>query len=89
MDISRSLKLRDKALSRIYDVYGSAKSYYSTSAQLFEVEEFSKWMQCDCYGYIIKEDDVEIDSCWGFIGFDYCIEAAKEAGAEKIEEVDA
>jgi len=39
MDISRSLKLRDKAMSRIYDAYACAKIYHSTSAQLFEAEQ--------------------------------------------------
>lgn len=43
-----------------------------------EVAEFSKYVNGEVYGYVIPELD---DSCWGFIGLDWCIEAAKEAAA--------
>lgn len=45
-----------------------------------EVEEFSRYLGGETYGYVIKgEDGEEYDSCWGFIGLEYAIEAAKEA----------
>jgi len=35
-----------------------------------EVETFSQWANGDVYGFIIKEDGEETDSCWGFYGMD-------------------
>jgi hypothetical protein len=50
-----------------------------------EVETFNQWLNGECYGYVIKDEDgSDIDSCWGFLGYDTVVEAAKEAGAEKI-----
>jgi len=50
-----------------------------------EVEGFGQWLNGECYGYVIKgEDGSDSDSCWGFLGYDTVVEAAKEAGAEKI-----
>jgi hypothetical protein len=43
-----------------------------------EVEIYSQWANGQVYGFITKDPDgEEIDSCWGFYGFDYCIEEAK------------
>lgn len=43
------------------------------------VDEFSKWLQGDCWGYRILDDDgTEVASCWGFIGREYAEEQAKE-----------
>lgn len=49
-----------------------------------EVEEFGQWLNGETYGYIITEDGVEVDSCWGFIGRDCAESAAKEDGAEEV-----
>lgn len=54
------------------------------------VSEFSKWLNGDCYGYIIEDPDGEhLDSCWGFIGDEYAMQAARESAdyyAKKAEE---
>jgi len=48
-----------------------------------EVEEFSKYVGGECYGYVVEDPDgEEHDSCWGFIGFDYVKQAAREAAQE-------
>ncbi|WNL50818.1 hypothetical protein RPALISO_231 [Ruegeria phage RpAliso] len=46
-----------------------------------EVEEYSKYANGECYGFRVldEEDGEELDSCWGFLGFDYVKEAATEA----------
>ena len=47
-----------------------------------EVAEYGAWCNGEVYGYTVSEPgdpDTEADSCWGFIGFDYVREAAKEA----------
>jgi len=45
-----------------------------------EVEEYSKYLGGEVYGFIVKDaNGEEVDSCWGFIGLEYAIEAAKEA----------
>jgi hypothetical protein len=47
-----------------------------------EVNEYSQWCNGEVYGYTVSEPEdpeTKADSCWGFIGFDYVREAAKEA----------
>ena len=45
-----------------------------------EVEEYDKYIRGEVYGYEIQfADDVDPDSCWGFIGYDHCMEAARDA----------
>ena len=45
-----------------------------------EVEEYDKYLRGDCWGFIIETPDgQEIDSCWGHIGLEWAIEAAKDA----------
>ena len=41
-----------------------------------EVEEYDTYLRGEVYGYTIKKDDDDIDSCWGMYGYDYCKEAA-------------
>ena len=43
-----------------------------------EVKTYNQYLCGDVYGFIIKKDDEETDSCWGFYGTDAAIEAAKE-----------
>jgi hypothetical protein len=44
------------------------------------VEEYGKWCNGECYGYIIETADGEdLDSCWGFIGDEYCMSEARSA----------
>ena len=33
-----------------------------------EVEAYDYYLTDQCYGYQLFEGDVEIDSCWGFLG---------------------
>jgi|TARA_R110000851_G_scaffold281736_1_gene435207 hypothetical protein len=35
-----------------------------------EVDTFSQWASGDVYGFVLKEDGEETDSCWGFYGMD-------------------
>lgn len=45
-----------------------------------EVKEYDQYLSGDVYGYVVKDkftDDV-LDSCWGFYGYDYCEQEAKE-----------
>lgn len=47
------------------------------------VEEYDKWLTNDVWGYVIEDQDGnELDSCWGFYGYEYCKqEATKTAKA--------
>jgi hypothetical protein len=46
------------------------------------VEEYSKWLQGDCWGYQIEEaNGAVVDSLWGMIGREYAEKCAKEAMA--------
>lgn len=47
-----------------------------------EIKEFSAYMEGEVYGYeILDKDDEVVESCWGFIGYEHCKEAADEAFA--------
>jgi hypothetical protein len=44
------------------------------------VESWSNWLNGEVYGYQVQDDKGEVlDSCWGFIGYEHCEEAAKES----------
>lgn len=42
-----------------------------------EVETFNQYINGEVYGYTITKEDEEVDSCWGYFGYDYCLEEAK------------
>jgi len=45
-----------------------------------EIDEFSKFLGGEVYGYVIKDKDGnDLDSCWGYIGLDWVRQYAKEA----------
>lgn len=47
-----------------------------------EVDEYGKWANGEVYGFrVLDEDGEEEDSCWGHIGLEWAIEAAKEAAS--------
>jgi hypothetical protein len=60
-----------------------------------EVEEFSKYLNGECYGFVISRPKCceacgntssdELDSCWGFIGFEYAKQSAIEAADGVLE----
>ena len=41
------------------------------------VKEYDDYLRGECFGYSVKKGEEELDSCWGFIGREYCIEEAK------------
>lgn len=41
-----------------------------------EIDEYDKYLRGDVYGYIVS-DGKELESCWGFFGYDYCVSEAK------------
>jgi hypothetical protein len=42
------------------------------------VEEFGRWINGECYGFIIEDEHgEEIDSCWGFIGHEVALAEAE------------
>ena len=44
-----------------------------------EVKYYSQWASGDVWGYVITDvNGDEVDSCWGFIGQEWAIEAAKD-----------
>jgi hypothetical protein len=44
-----------------------------------EVEEYARYLEGDCYGYVVADDTPFHDSCWGFIGFKYAKQEANQA----------
>lgn len=49
-----------------------------TATLLSEVDVYDQYMSGDVCGYTVLVDGNVMDSCWGFYGFDYCLEQAKE-----------
>jgi len=50
-----------------------------------EVETLDQYLTGQVYGYVITHKKQEVDSCWGFYGYDYCVQSAKEAVDDDIE----
>lgn len=47
-------------------------------AMTAEIEEYSRWANGECYGFVIKDRNGEmVESCFGFIGYEYAEEEAK------------
>lgn len=47
---------------------------------MVEVETYNQYLTGEVYGYVIfGPDGKERDSCWGYYGLDYALEAAREA----------
>lgn len=47
-----------------------------------EVEEYDQYLTGDVWGYVVTMEDedgkeVDEDSCWGFFGYNYCLEEAQ------------
>jgi hypothetical protein len=55
-----------------------------------EAETYADFLEGNAYGYTVEDaDGVELDSCWGFYGFDYCKDAAHDSAAHIAEQVTA
>ncbi len=51
------------------------------------VEQYSRYIEGECYGYTVTSPSgEELDSCWGFIGWDYAKEAANESADSQTPE---
>jgi len=44
-----------------------------------EVDIYNQYLSGDVYGFSITRDGEVVDGCWGFYGFDYCLEEAKKS----------
>ena len=44
---------------------------------LSEVKTYDQYLTGDIYGYIITKDDIDVDSCWGFYGYDETLKEAR------------
>lgn len=48
---------------------------------LAEAREYAAYLSGDIYGYVVSDEDDDIlESCWGFIGYDYAVEEAHAIG---------
>lgn len=44
------------------------------------LETYTQWCNGDVWGYkVFDDDDEEVDSCWGFFGYEYAEQEAKSA----------
>jgi hypothetical protein len=53
--------------------------YWARRAAQGEIDVYLAWANGEVYGYRITDDetDEELDSCWGFYGYEFCKEEAK------------
>jgi len=55
-----------------------------------EVQDYSDYLSGDVYGYVVEDAaGNHLDSCWGYYGFDYCLEEGKSMAdwhAEKFKQ---
>lgn len=42
----------------------------ATQCLIGEVADYARYLEGDVWGYVIRDDRVVVDSCWGFIGRD-------------------
>lgn len=53
--------------------------YHARQCAKGEIEEWLHFVNDEVYGYVITNDETgeEVSSCWGYYGYDYCMEEAK------------
>ena len=50
-----------------------------------EVKAYDQYLTGDVYGYVVEDEDGEnLDSCWGFYGFEYCKQEAESAAQYQV-----
>lgn len=69
---------------RINELWGESPEYHdrewATNALRGELEVWNQYLDGDVYGYKVTDETGEhVDSCWGFYGFEYAKEEAREA----------
>ena len=72
-------------IASIIECCGTDRQFFETEfldkALRSEVEEYASWLRGEVYGYSVEDPDGnELDSCWGFIGFECVKEEAEMAG---------
>lgn len=72
---------RDKMLREMQANYATKQVIAKTINILkCEIDEYGKYVNGECYGYGITDDDGEqLDSCGGFMGSEFCWEEATRA----------
>ncbi len=72
--VSRDRVLKEYSTKRI-----TAKIRAQVLALLkSEIKEYGSYVNGECYGYVIEDVDGEqIDSCWGYIGYEYVQQEAR------------
>jgi hypothetical protein len=58
---------------QIIKEYGKNKRKQAEKVLKSEVETYDQYLKGDIWGYIVKDQDGNnVDSCWGFYGYEYC-----------------
>ena len=50
---------------------------HPTSYLQNELKEYRAWVEGDVYGIIVESSGDELDSCWGYYGYEYAMEELK------------
>ena len=95
------IHMSKKAAVHEYGVKYATKSVCAKALKYMcgEIETFDQYLNGDVHGYrVIDEHGEELDSCWGFYGYQYCQDEALESAkwhyehtyhqAEMFEEVE-
>ena len=49
-----------------------------------EVDSYDRYLRGDFYGFTVELNGEHLDSCWGFYGYEYCVEEAKGAAEHYV-----
>jgi len=68
-------------VSQLGFVFASKKEWLlpksARKAALSLISGWNMYLAGDVWGYVVDPDGINEESCWGFYGFDYCVEEAK------------
>jgi hypothetical protein len=69
---------KDK-LKKEYSINRISKKILRKAEEILisEVEVYNEYLNGNIYGYTVEKDGDQVDSCWNIIGYDECIEEAK------------
>lgn len=76
-----------ETMKEVFDVQVLFKNKIKKAEEILknEVEEYDKYLTGDVYGFVIKDGEEEVDSCWGFFGHNWDTNGIKEHIPEELQ----
>lgn len=59
-------------IKKEYGTYNARTKELALKCLLAEVETYDQYLRGETYGYVLEDfDGIEVESCWGFFGYDH------------------